>query len=154
MALSCLAGQVELILSSLSWSSSMWAGCLELWIFKAACRAGRAEWNMMECTLGGCKCLCLSPPLCTLMFWWVRVVWLCSLPFLFELAESHGQCRHLCGCHSCTCKPGDTPAQKSSWDMWPPSCCDGAAWWLQDTGLHHGALVTPLAQDLAVSPLA
>lgn len=40
-----MSGKIKLILSPLSWNSSMWASCLELWIFKAASRARREEGN-------------------------------------------------------------------------------------------------------------
>lgn len=40
-----MTGKIELILSLLGWNSSVWASCLELWIFKAASRAGREEGN-------------------------------------------------------------------------------------------------------------
>lgn len=40
-----LTGKIEFILSLLSWNSSVWASCLELWIFKAASRAGREGGN-------------------------------------------------------------------------------------------------------------
>lgn len=40
-----LTGKIELILSLLSWNSTVWASCLELWIFKAASRTGREGGN-------------------------------------------------------------------------------------------------------------